>query len=175
VPDLPATPTFLTNVLGFRTSNQPLNAGELALFDAPDDDSIAVLECGDDRHASRLGVVAAPGNDRLRMGAGSVHHLAWRVPDREKQQHIREQLLAAGANVTPVIDRTYFDSIYFRIPGGVIFEVATDGPGFTADEPVDRLGSSLMLPPQHEPDRAAITASLPPIPEDLTPLLTSFD
>jgi catechol 2,3-dioxygenase-like lactoylglutathione lyase family enzyme len=103
--------------------------------------------------------------DRLRgrMGAGSVHHVAFRARDDEEQRAWREQIAALGFNVTPVLDRQYFRSIYFREPGGVLFEIATDPPGFAVDEPVDALGASLKLPGWLEPRRQDIERSLPPL------------
>jgi len=95
--------------------------------------------------------------------AGTVHHIAFRCSDELEQLHWREQIAALGLHVTPVIDRFYFHSIYFREPGGVLFEIATDGPGFTADEPAAHLGETLKLPPQYEQHRADIERTLPPI------------
>lgn len=113
--------------------------------------------------AGVIDIIAAPQARRAEQGAGSVHHVAFAVPDEETQEALRRGLLGAGLRVTPVIDRTYFRSIYFRSPGGVLFEVATAGPGFTIDEPVDSLGTTLRLPPQHEHLRAEIEAQLPPL------------
>jgi predicted esterase/catechol 2,3-dioxygenase-like lactoylglutathione lyase family enzyme len=96
-------------------------------------------------------------------GAGIVHHVAFEVADDDAEVAVREQVLASGLRPTPVIDRNYFRSVYFREPGGVLFELATTQPGFTIDEPVDRLGERLMLPAQFEPHRAEIEAVLPPI------------
>jgi glyoxalase family protein len=97
------------------------------------------------------------------QGAGSVHHVAFSVADGAAQAEVRSRLMAAGIATTPVIDRTYFHAIYFRSPGGVLFEVATDAPGFTVDEPLAELGRSLKLPPQHEHLRSTLEASLPPL------------
>ncbi len=96
-------------------------------------------------------------------GAGVVHHVAFSVPDRAAQASMRARMAEAGLRVTPQIDRDYFWAIYARVPGGVLFEVATDEPGFTRDEPKDSLGESLRLPAQHEHLRARIEAALPPI------------
>ena len=96
-----------------------------------------------------------------KSGAGTVHHVAFRAADAAQQAGIRASLKGARIGVTAVIDRTYFQSIYFREPGGVLFEVATDTPGFTIDEPLAALGTRLMLPQQHEPKRATIEARLP--------------
>ena len=98
---------------------------------------------------------------RGRPGAGTVHHVALRAADAAAQLALREKLLSAGVGVSPVMDRTYFKSIYFREPGGVLLEVATDGPGMAADEPADALGRSLRLPPELEGRRDAIEAELP--------------
>ena len=96
-----------------------------------------------------------------RMGTGTVHHIALRVPDDAAEMEVREQLLAMGLRPTPQIDRQYFHSVYTREPGGVLIELATDNPGFDVDEPADALGRSLKLPPQYEPDRDRIEARLP--------------
>ena len=106
---------------------------------------------------------AAPGFLRGRMGAGTVHHIAFRAADDRVQGRMAEKLGALGIPATEQRDRTYFRSVYFREPGGVIFEIATDDPGFTVDETKDALGSALKLPPQYEPHRAEIEAALPPL------------
>lgn len=95
--------------------------------------------------------------------AGTVHHIAFRCANDGEQLQWREQMIERGLHVTPVIDRFYFHSIYFREPGGILFEIATDGPGFTADEPAEHLGETLKLPPQYEQHRAEIERVLPPI------------
>jgi glyoxalase family protein len=97
-----------------------------------------------------------------RMGAGSVHHIAFRASDDSAQLDWQKEL-ARHVNVTPVQDRTYFHSIYFREPGGVLFEIATDAPGFLIDEPVESLGESLQIPQWFEPQRSLIEAQLQPI------------
>jgi glyoxalase family protein len=94
-------------------------------------------------------------------GAGTIHHVAFRTPDDASQVTARQVLLAGALPVSPVIDRAYFKSIYYREPGGVLFEIATDQPGFAIDEPVESLGTKLSLPPHLEPYRAEIEASLP--------------
>lgn len=96
-------------------------------------------------------------------GGGTVHHVAWRVPDDKTQLAVRSQVVQAGYTPTPVIDRDYFRSVYFREPGGVLFEIATDLPGFAIDESAETLGEQLKLPKQYEPQRAEIEAVLPPI------------
>jgi glyoxalase family protein len=97
------------------------------------------------------------------MGAGVVHHAAFRTPDDAQQKEWHERIIRAGRNVSPVMDRTYFHSIYYREPGGVLFEIATNSPGFTADETADRLGTRLMLPQWLEEHRSEIERAVPPI------------
>jgi glyoxalase family protein len=104
-----------------------------------------------------------PDGSTGRVAAGSVHHIAFRARDDEEQLAWRQRLVDLGYNVTPVIDRTYFHSIYFREPGGVLFEIATDPPGFTLDESLKELGEKLRLPPWLEPSRLQIERVLPPI------------
>lgn len=96
-------------------------------------------------------------------GAGTVHHIAFRIVDDENQETAQARLQQLGVGVSPVIDRAYFKSIYYREPGGVLFEIATDGPGFAIDEPLEKLGTTLSLPPRLEPNRKAIEAALPPL------------
>ncbi len=94
-------------------------------------------------------------------GIGTVHHIAWRAEDDAHEMALLDSVHARGLRSSGFVDRQYFHSIYFREPGGVLYEVATDGPGFTIDEPVESLGHGLMLTPWHEPHRAAIRAALP--------------
>jgi glyoxalase family protein len=126
----------------------------------------------------RFAATDAPGNyvdlvccpDSLRglSGSGTVHHLAFATSSREAQDEARQRLVQRQLNPTPVLDRNYFTSIYFREPGGVLFEIATTGPGFQVDEPQDHLGEALQLPPQFEKDRNAIEKALPPISLDFS-------
>jgi len=95
--------------------------------------------------------------------AGTVHHIAFRCANEKEQLKWRKEITGLGLHVTPVIDRFYFHSIYFREPSGILFEIATEGPGFTADESAARLGETLKLPPQYERHRAEIERALPPI------------
>jgi glyoxalase family protein len=108
-------------------------------------------------------IVHGSGARSARNGLGTVHHVAMAVSSSEEQLRLRQELLALGYNVTEVLDRQYFQSIYFREPGGVLFEVATVHPGFEADESLPQLGRALKLPPWEEPNRAAIEKSLPPV------------
>jgi len=108
-------------------------------------------------------LVEQPDQPGGQLGAGGVHHIAFRVANAEEQQYWRERLVSYGLGVSDFIDRFYFRSIYFRIPGGMLFEIATDGPGFTADEDLATLGEQLALPPFLEPHRISIEAGLKPI------------
>ncbi len=108
-------------------------------------------------------VVAVPEGAVGQTAVGTVHHVAWRAPDEETEEAWREELAARGLGVTPVLDRNYFRSIYFREPGGVLFEIATDPPGFAVDEDPDHLGENLKLPSWLEKDRARIEEILPPV------------
>jgi len=99
-----------------------------------------------------------------RMGRGSVHHIAFRAPDDATQAEMARKVVEVhGLQVTPQMDRRYFRSVYFREPGGILFEIATDDPGFLVDEPVETLGSALKLPPFLEPRRKDIESALPPL------------
>ncbi|NBB70741.1 MAG: ring-cleaving dioxygenase [Alphaproteobacteria bacterium] len=111
------------------------------------------------RFVELVATAAAP----ARLGAGSVHHVAFAVADRAAQDAVRARLVEGGFRVTPPIDRDYFHAVYVRGPGGVLFEVATEGPGFTVDEPAAALGSALRLPRRHAHRRAALEAALPPL------------
>ncbi len=119
------------------------------------------FEVGDGGPGASLDVVVDPSAPRGLVANGTVHHIAWRAPDDPTQQRWREELVETGAQVTPIMDRRYFNSIYFREPGGVLLELATEAPGFTDDEPLLALGRELKLPPWLEPDRATIEAKLP--------------
>jgi glyoxalase family protein len=147
------TQAMLERVLGFRQVGEQVQDGS---------GSVAVFETGGGGPGTQVRVASADGAFG-RVGIGGVHHVAFRTPDDEQQLEWRERLESAGLGVTPVIDRFYFHSIYFREPGGTLFEIATDGPGFTADEPEAELGRHLALPPFLEPRRAEIEAGLQPI------------
>jgi glyoxalase family protein len=113
--------------------------------------------------STMVDVVCAPEGRPGRVAAGTVHHVAWRTATDQEQVRWRDTLIESKYDVTPVIDRQYFHSIYFREPGGVLFEIATDPPGFATDESVDRLGSSLKLPPWLELSRSQLERLLPRI------------
>jgi glyoxalase family protein len=117
--------------------------------------------------------VAAHAGPRGLQAGGTVHHIAFRAPDGETQARWRQELLDAGVGVTEIIDRQYFTSIYFREPGGVLLEIATDQPGFIVDEPLLELGRSLKLPPWLEPSRDQIEHAVIPvhIPDENNPQL----
>jgi len=108
-------------------------------------------------------VLERPGAGLAHLGRGGVHHVAFRTPDDEEHALWREKIRAMGLGVTPQIDRFYFRSIYFREPGGVLFEIATDGPGFAADEDPAHLGERLSLPPFLEGRREEIESRLTPV------------
>ncbi|HEU4748896.1 MAG TPA: ring-cleaving dioxygenase [Gemmatimonadaceae bacterium] len=147
--DLALTSSFLTETLGF----EPMGAeGEWSGFSLHGGGSGRYLE-----------IREMPETARGQWGAGGVHHVAWRVPDEATELEARERIALARRRPTPVIDRFWFKSVYFLEPGGVLFEVATDGPGFTADEAVSALGEQLVLPPWLEARRDDIEAGLPPL------------
>ncbi|MGP4014774.1 ring-cleaving dioxygenase [Saccharopolyspora sp. 5N708] len=106
-------------------------------------------------------VLVNPNAPRGLVAGGTVHHVAWRAPDEATQQQWREELVERGVQVTSILDRQYFRSIYFREPGGTLLEIATDQPGFAVDEPLLELGRALKLPPWLEPSREQIAANLP--------------
>lgn len=116
---------------------------------------------GDGGAGALVDVACSPEAPPGLVAAGTVHHIAWRAPDDAAQVAWRDTLVGQELNVTPIIDRQYFHSIYFREPGGVLLEIATDPPGFTVDEPLMRLGRALKLPPWLEPSRDQIEQALP--------------
>jgi predicted esterase/catechol 2,3-dioxygenase-like lactoylglutathione lyase family enzyme len=149
VDDGEATERVLVNTLGFRAVREEGNTRRFTVGDGGPGTLVDVRTIG----GFGYGV----------SGAGTVHHVAWCVPDDATQLAARHKVAAAGLRPTPVIDRQYFHSVYFREPGGVLYELATVPPGFAVDEPVEHLGERLMLPPQYEPHRAEIQAVLPQI------------
>lgn len=116
-----------------------------------------------DTPGNYVDILCSPGSLRGLSGSGTVHHIAFATPDKESQSEVRERIQKGMLNPTPVLDRRYFTSIYFREPGGVLFEVATAGPGFGIDESKDQLGKSLKLPAQFEPQREYLEKKLPAI------------
>jgi glyoxalase family protein len=149
VGDADATLDLLTSTMGFRQSGNEANRTRLAT--------------GAGGPHSIVDVIESPDGPEGRESTGTVHHVAWRTQDADTQKSWRELLLRAGRNVTPVIDRWYFKSIYYREPGGVLFEIATDGPGFTVDESPEKLGTKLSLPPWFQVRREELDEILPPI------------
>jgi glyoxalase family protein len=145
----PVTAGLLAGTLGFR---QVAEAGRRTRY-----------EVGPGGAGSYVDLLGSPDAPQGRVSAGTVHHVAFRAADDAAQRHWLETLSAAGAHVTPVQERQYFRSIYFREPGGVLFEIATDTPGFTLDEPVAELGTGLQLPPWLESSRARIEEVLPQV------------
>jgi glyoxalase family protein len=142
-----ATAKVLTDILGYRMVMQEGNRYRF-ITDAV-------------KEAAIIDLVEQPGGQRGRGAAGTNHHIAFRVVNDNIQMNYREKVMEAGLNITPKIDRDYFYSLYFREPGGVLFEIATDNPGFTVDEPLAELGSSLKLPKQYEDRRTEIEQKLP--------------
>jgi len=145
--ELGPTEQMLTGLMGFRSVDQVSNRYRYVT--------------GDQGAESFVDVLVMPGMLQGRVAVGAIHHVAWRTPTDRGQLDWREDLLRSNTRVTPVQDRQYFRSIYFREPGGVLFEIATDPPGFTVDEAAENLGARLMLPPWLEPRREAIEGDLP--------------
>ncbi len=142
-----ATAQVLTDLLGYKLAATEVNRHRF-VTDAVE-------------YAAIVDIVEAPGEPIGHVAGGSVHHIAFRVKDEETLMHYRDRALAMGLHITEKIDRNYFYSLYFREPGGVLFEIATDNPGFTVDEPLEELGSNLKLPAQYEADRQEIEKVLP--------------
>jgi glyoxalase family protein len=157
VRQLEPTERLLTQVLSFQQS------GEYEESDGDTPVRVGIFSTGPGGAASEVHVAVRPDAPRARNGIGGVHHVAFRAPDDRQHQQWQQLLERAGLGVTPVIDRFYFKSIYFREPGGVLFEIATDGPGFATDEDATHLGEKLALPPFLEPRRAEIEAGLKPL------------
>lgn len=138
---------LLTETMGFHAANEE---GGRQRF-----------EISDGSVSAHVDLIATPLSQRGRQGAGSVHHIAWRTPDDQQQLVWREELVREGLGVSPVMDRKYFHSIYYREPNGILFEIATDPPGMTIDQPLEELGHKLVLPPWLESHRAELVAALP--------------
>ena len=113
--------------------------------------------------SSNVDLLCISHSQRGSMGVGTVHHIAWRTPSDKSQLEVREKIISAGLDATPVIDRRYFHSVYFSEPGGILFEIATDPPGFTVDQKEEDLGRKLLLPEWLEPDRKNLEKLLPKI------------
>jgi catechol 2,3-dioxygenase-like lactoylglutathione lyase family enzyme len=141
------TMIFLSNYLEFKEAG----AHE-------DGETLGVAECG-----SGALIDVTTSKEKATGGPGTIHHVAWRIEDDDNQLAWQEYLGKRGVGVSPVRDRDYFHSIYFREPGGALFEIATDGPGFDVDEPMETMGTKLMLPAQHEHLREKLLEVLPKI------------
>lgn len=156
VDDPEPTARVLTDLLGYRSvaeADEPGGGRRLRLA--------AQGAAGGKAPGKLVDVLRRDGSTPGRQGAGIIHHIAFRARDDAHQADLREAVLSAGHGVTPPIDRQYFNAIYFREPGGVLFEIATDPPGFLIDEDEAELGHNLRLPAQHEPLRQRIEAMLP--------------
>ncbi|WDF65393.1 ring-cleaving dioxygenase [Flavobacterium sp. KACC 22763] len=141
-----ATAAILTDIFGYKLIDQDVNRYRYAT------DAV--------ENAAIVDLVELPEEKRGLNANGTIHHVAFRVPNDEILMKFREKIEDYGLSITPQIDRQYFHSLYFREPGGVLFEIATDNPGFTVDESLEELGQNLKLPAQYEPQRAAIEAHL---------------
>jgi len=153
VEDIGPTAQVLTDIFGYEEIGHLNEAGEERLR----------LQTRGDARARIIDVIRKDGAEKAHQGAGSIHHIAFRAEDDETHLEWREAVRAAGHAVTEVRDRQYFNAIYFREPGGVLFEIATDPPGFAVDEDQATLGQALKLPPQYEARRAELEQVLPPI------------
>jgi len=149
VAEAEATVRLLTDTMGFRQAGR--------------EGSVTRFETGAGGAGAAVDVLESPESPIGEEAVGTVHHVAWRATDDDHQLAWRDVLVKAGRNVTPVIDRYYFKSIYYREPGGVLFEIATDQPGFTIDEAPEKLGSELSLPPWFQVKRDKLDHDLPPI------------
>ena len=170
LPDSASTEKLLTETLGFEQIGEKGSRRRFSLDDPHlnplpqgEADAKRQVRVKDLSLSAQVDLVERPDDPHGHIAAGTVHHIAFRAANDEEQLAWREKLVDLGLAVTPVIDREYFHSIYFREPGGILFEIATEGPGFTIDEPAEHLGESLKLPKQFEAHRSAIEQSLPPI------------
>lgn len=147
--NMTGTAAVLTEIFGYKLVGQDVNRYRF-VTDAVE-------------NAAIVDIVELKEEKRGHVANGTVHHVAFRVKDDETLMKFREKVFAAGLNITPQIDRNYFHSLYFREPGGVLFEIATDNPGFTVDEKLEDLGKDLKLPEQYESRRSELEAHLAPI------------
>lgn len=148
------TDGVLTEVMGFREVGEHEESGR----------KVTVLEVGPGGPGARMRLVERPDlPPPVAIGAGGVHHVAFRTPDEEELARWMERVRRAGIPNSGLVERYYFKSLYFREPGGVLFEIATDGPGFAVDEDPEHLGEKLSLPPFLEGQRATIERGLEPI------------
>ncbi|MGI4788029.1 MAG: ring-cleaving dioxygenase [Janthinobacterium lividum] len=154
VPRLAPTALVLTDILGFRAAGT---------YSSAEGHSISIFETADGGAGTEVHIAERSDLPRGMVGRGGVHHVAFRTPGDVEQQQWHQRLQAAHMPVSDLIDRFYFHSLYFREPNGILFEIATDGPGFATDEDLAHLGERLALPPFLEPRRAQIEAGLKPI------------
>ncbi|MDO5529856.1 MAG: ring-cleaving dioxygenase [Paracoccus sp. (in: a-proteobacteria)] len=155
VPDLGPTDEVLTGVMQMRAERD---------YPSPDGEGrVHVYTMGEGGAAAELHVAVQPGLPRARQGAGAVHHVAFRVPDAVALRHWADRLREHRIGNSGEVERYYFRSLYFREPAGNLFEIATDGPGFAVDEPLETMGQALSLPPFLEPRREEIEAGLKPL------------
>jgi glyoxalase family protein len=145
--DLVRTSSFLTEAMGFEHIDTENGWNRYGVAGG--------------KSGAYIDLYESPTSGRGAWGTGSIHHVAWRVDDEAHQLEVRHRVQEGGSRPTPVIDRFWFKSVYFPEPGGVLFELATEGPGFAVDEDPAHLGESLVLPPWLEPERANIEAALP--------------
>jgi glyoxalase family protein len=154
--ELRPTAAVLTDVLGFRKAREYASPGS-------SEHQTIVFEAGSGGPGTEVHIDTRPDLPPGRVGIGGVHHVAFRTPTDEEHQQWQQHISSARIGVTPVIDRYYFRSIYFREPNHILYEIATDGPGFAVDEDAAHLGENLVLPPFLEPRREQIEAGLKPI------------
>jgi glyoxalase family protein len=147
--DLVRTSSFLTEAMGFAHLGTESGWHRYGVAEG--------------KSGAYVDLYESPTSGRGAWGTGSIHHLAWRVDDEAHQLEVRQRVAEGGSRPTPVIDRFWFKSVYFPEPGGVLFELATEGPGFAVDEDPAHLGETLVLPPWLEAERASIEAVLPPL------------
>ena len=152
------TVSLLTQTLGFSRIQ---NEGNRVRFQIDDTVRGEKVQTTVNSAPSIVDIICHPYSHRGTSGPGTVHHVAWRTPTNENQAEIRNRIVKVGLNVTPVIDRVYFNSIYFREPGDVLFEIATDTPGFLVDQESAELGNKLVLPKWLEPKRIYLQKTLP--------------
>jgi glyoxalase family protein len=147
------TARLLTEAFGYREQGHEADCGI---------ERLRLVAPGTER-GNIIDLIRTDSPAKARPGAGTIHHVAFRARSDSEQRDWQEVLAACGHPTTPVIDRQYFNAIYFREPGGVLFEIATDPPGFAVDEPVETLGQALKLPAKYEAMRDRITQILPPL------------
>ncbi|MFL6326303.1 MAG: VOC family protein, partial [Nitrososphaeraceae archaeon] len=159
------TAHVLTNELGFKFIGQDGSRFRFQISGSKEDYAdVRDKNTKEKYHGSNIvDVLCLPNTQYGMIGVGTVHHVAWRTPSDEQQKMLRAKIVKAGLNATPVIDRIYFHSVYFREPGGVLFEIATSPPGFAIDEKVEELGTHLMLPPWLESVRKDLERVLPQV------------